>query len=262
MKIILLTLALIMLPATIIAEQIIELIPLQSQLPQNIVPVIKPLLGNNGSISSMNNQLILKVEKSQLDEIRQLIRQLDRPPKRLLIEVSHEGSRQGQQSGYDVKGKISNSGNSRVNVKIKQHQTKNQFDSNQMIQATEGYPAQIRYGKIIPYQEYDIGVYGNRVRRQHYTTFSDATSGFYVIPRLNGNQVSLEIQQQRRRHQASDGSIAVQSTSTFVSGQLGEWISLGSIGEAADGRGQGLVYRRTADLSEDQQIFVRVTVPR
>lgn len=251
-------LVLIVLSATASARQVIELIPLQSQLPQNIIPVIRPLLGADDAINSMNNQLILKVEESQLQEIKKLIRQLDRPAARLLIEVSLEGGGQGLQSGYDVKGRISTQGKSRADVRVKEYRTRNQYDSNQMIHATEGHPALIRYGHIIPYQEYDIEVRGNRLSQRQYTSFRDATSGFYVIPRLNGNRVSLEIQQQRKRYQ-SDGNMAVQGASTFVSGQLGEWIRLGGVGQSSNRQREGLISRNTRSINEDQQIFVRVT---
>ena len=130
-----------------------------------------------------------------------------------------------------------------------------------MIQATEGYPARINYGKIIPYQDYDIEIDGNRVRKQRYKKFMDASSGFYVVPRLNGNQVSLEIRQHRNRYQPNDRSMRVQSSSTFVNGKLGEWISLGGIGETVDRRGEGIIYRQTRNSVNDQRIFVRVTVP-
>jgi len=253
-----LILVLIVLSTAASARQVIELIPLQSQLPQDIIPVIRPLLGADGAINSMNNQLILKVEESQLEEIKQLIRQLDRPPQRLLIEVSLEGGGRGQDSGFDVKGRLSTEGNNRADVRIKEYRTRDRYDSSQMIHATEGYPALIRYGRIIPYQEYDIEVRGNRLSQRQYTSFRDATSGFYVIPRLNGNRVSLEIQQQRKRYQ-SDGSMAVQGASTFVSGQLGEWIRLGGVGQSSNRQREGLISRNTRNVNEDQQIFVRVT---
>lgn len=242
------------------AQQVIEVIELKSQIPQNIVPVIKPLLGQNGTVTSMNNRLIVKAEQDQLSEIRQLINQLDRPPQRMLIEVSHAGGHQGDLSDFDVKGRLSTTGNNQVNVKIKQQSTRNQFDANQMVQATEGYPALISYGHVIPYREHHIQTYGGHVRRQSFTTFADATSGFYVVPRLTGNRVSLEILQHRNRYQPRNGSIAVQNTSTFVSGQLGEWINLGSIGDSTYQRGEGIVSRRTKDLNQDQQISVRVTL--
>ncbi len=244
------------------AQQVIEVIELKSQLPENIVPVIKPLLGSRGTATSMNNRLILKVEADQLNEIRRLVDQLDRPPQRLLIEVSHEGGVQGQQSDFDVKGRISTTGNNQVNVQIKERSTRGQFDANQMVQATEGYPALINYGQVIPYREHHVQAYGNHVRRQSFTSFEDATSGFYVVPRLNGDRVSLEILQHRNRYQPQNRSIAVQNTSTFLSGRLGEWISLGSIGESTYQRDQGIVSRRTRDVNQDQQLFVRVTLAR
>ena len=243
------------------AKQVIELIPLQYELPENIIPVIRPLLGPEGAANSMNNQLILKLEESQLQEILALVKKLDRPPQRLLIEVSHEGKSRGRHSGYGVQGRLSTDGGNRARVKIKEYRTRNQFDSSQMIHATEGYPALISYGRIIPYQQYDISVYGNQITQRQSTGFRDATSGFYVIPRLNGDRVSLEIQQHRNRYLA-DGSIATQDASTFVSGKLGEWISLGAIGESSGRNREGIIQRRTGNFADDQQIYVRVTPAR
>ncbi len=259
-KKLLLIVSLVVFSASAIAEQVIELVPLKSQLPQNIIPVIKPLLGEGAAISSMHNQLIIKADKTELAEIKRLIQQLDSPPRRLFIEVSHEASSLKQQSDNQVSGRLSNTEQSRLNVKIKRHKTQNQLDSNQMVRATEGYPALIHYGHIIPTYDYDITFDGDRFRRQRYTDYREATSGFYVVPRIIGNQVSLEILQQRNRYQPGDGSIAVQGSSTFVHGQLGEWIRLGSIGETGDSRGHGLIYQRTTNLQQDQQIYVRVTV--
>ena len=70
------------------AQQVIEVIELKSQLPENIVPVIKPLLGSRGTATSMNNRLILKVEADQLNEIRRLVDQLDRPPHAVFAAIA------------------------------------------------------------------------------------------------------------------------------------------------------------------------------
>lgn len=246
--------------SVLMAEPVIKLIPLQSQLPQNIIPVIKPLLAATESVTGMNNQLILRVEESRLAEIRQIIDQLDRPPQRLRIEVRQGGIDDTDQSDVGVSGRISTSGDNRLNTRIRQYSTRGQHDASQMIVATEGHPARISYGQVVPYRHNDIQVNGNRITRQQYTTFVDATSGVYVIPRLNGSRVSLEIQQQRNRFRDSNGTIAVQDTSTFVSGQLGEWISLGSIGDSVYQTRQGIVSRSTRNQSTDQQIRVRVTL--
>lgn len=287
----LLGLSMLLLSLPLYAAQVIELIPLKSQLPQNIIPVIQPLLSQGDAISSMNNQLIIKVDEAQLPRIRQLVEQLDSPPKRLLIEVRHSGDGIGNLSDYNVSARVNagdgnlrlnenrgrpydydvgariSTSDSNVNVKIKQRRTENQFDDNQVIQATEGFPALIRYGQVIPYQVHDYRYDGRYVRRDRYTEFLDATSGVFVIPRLNGDQVSLEIEQQRNRAYGYNndfarqrGNLSVQSSSTFVTGRLGDWIRLGGIGESNTSREQGVVSRRTTDLSKDQQIMVRVTL--
>ncbi|MBT8113447.1 MAG: type II and III secretion system protein, partial [Gammaproteobacteria bacterium] len=95
----------------------------------------------------------------------------------------------------------------------------------------------------------------------------DVTSGFYVTPRLTGNDtVTLQVQPHYRT--ASDeysytsdgyrGTVDVQEASTTVDAKLGEWIQIGGIDTDAKSKDSGIL--STSRNSEDLQstIFLKV----
>lgn len=56
----------------------------------------------------------------------------------------------------------------------------------------------------------------------------DVTTGFSVLPRVSGDNVTLEISPQRAvLDQRDGGAINIQRIHTTVSGKLGEWIDIG-----------------------------------
>lgn len=256
------------------AKEVIEVIPLKSQRVENIVPVIRPLLNKGSTVTGMRNQLILKVDESELPGIRKVLAEIDKPARRLLIEVSNDGAGNIQGSGVGVDGRIAIGDDSAVeignpkgkpgetgaNVKVKKYSTRNQFDTSQRIQVMEGYPAFIQAGRMIPVYEPSTQVIGGYRRidqvNMHY---QNATSGFYVIPSLHGDQVTLRIQQHMRKPRTQHPELAVQESNTVVSGKLGEWIQLGGIDDAGTTSGSGISRHTRTRSSSTQAISVRVT---
>ncbi|MDH5594273.1 MAG: hypothetical protein OEY68_07710, partial [Gammaproteobacteria bacterium] len=70
-------------------ETSINIIELHSRTTEEIIPVLKPLLDNNTAITGTGYQIIIRATPSKLAEIRQIIDQLDKTPKSLLISVKH-----------------------------------------------------------------------------------------------------------------------------------------------------------------------------
>jgi hypothetical protein len=86
----------------------------------------------------------------------------------------------------------------------------------------------------------------------------DASSGFYVVPRVNGDYVTLDIQQRNDRPGMQGGVINTQSADTVVRGRLGEWIDLGGVNTAGNSRQRGLGQSHAIQGSAVQQIGVMV----
>lgn len=117
----------------------------------------------------------------------------------------------------------------------------------------------IQTGQSIPYP-YSSAVYNRRGIVVHDgIEYRDVTSGFYVTPRTHGQNVTLDIAPQLQRADPKDrGVIDTRSTSTTVSGRLGEWISLGGVNEATSGNDSALLARTRRHGSEIYGVWVKV----
>ncbi len=78
----------LLLPQLTLAENMqLEVIPLQKRMVEDVIQIIRPLVTPGGTVTGMNNQLIIKTMPSNLAEIKQVLRQIDHAPRRLMITV-------------------------------------------------------------------------------------------------------------------------------------------------------------------------------
>ena len=171
-----------------------------------------------------------------------MLTELDRPPKRLLITVGNEEDRARSSSGYRASADIK-TGNgqiginspgypvdsSRAQVQLHDRSSTTTQSSQQFVQAMEGQSAYISSGLSVPLQTTER-YYGGAVPYQRSTTqYHDVTRGFYVIPRVSGDTVTLEISQHDDKPGRRYGVVDTQRVDTVVHGRLGEWLDLGGV---------------------------------
>jgi len=249
----------------------IEVIELRSRPLEEILPVIQPFVGAEDTVTGMGNNLVIKASPAKVQEIRRLLETLDRPPRRLVISVGKQGDVSSSSSGYrasaDIKAgdsrfSINSPGHptdsSRAQVRIHDNTLQGARTTRHRVQALEGRPAYITSGTRIPLQTseryYDRGV----PYQQRTTQLQDVNSGFYVVPRVNGDEVTLEIMQHDDRPGERRGVINTQATGTVVRGRLGEWVELGGVDTSDSNRQGGLGQAVNSQASTVQGIQVRV----
>lgn len=127
--------------------------------------------------------------------------------------------------------------------------------STQVVQVVEGGRAFIQVGQSLPLRQVQIGP--NGVLLTESVVYRDVGQGFYAMPQLAGDRVTLEISPQFDTP-GSAGSVNTQRLSTTVSGRLGEWIELGGSGEqdAAYERGNAVV--GSNELRERRSVWLLV----
>ena len=165
-------------------------------------------------------------------------------------DASSAGATSGKTNTLSIK--------SRARVRIHDESGRRTRNTGQTVQGLEGRPAFIASGLKIPLQ--DVERY-NRYGQLHERTVTrryDASSGFYVVPRLSGEYVTLEIHQRDDRPGMRRGVIDTQRSNTVVRCRLGEWISLGCVNTHSRGDEGGLGRSQSTHGSVDQQIDVRV----
>ncbi len=99
--------------------------------------------------------------------------------------------------------------------------------------------------------------------RQHYpgypatTEYVDTTTGFAVTPRLNGNQVIIEVSPWSDRMQRN-GAIETRSAHTTFTAELGEWVEIGGTFESSQYSQDGLLSRSRSTSQDEMHILIKV----
>lgn len=260
----------ILLPAALIAapQNRLEIIGLKHRLPIEISPIIKPLLSPEDTLSTSGNYLMLRTNERTLEEVKGLLKDLDRPLKNLVITVRRRGRETKVSSGYAVAGQARIGDNDRVHSSRKDVSTSvqardktytNQADYSYRLRVIEGQHAFIQTGRLSPYPRATTFVQPYGFTRWGGFDFRDLTSGFDVVPYLNGDAVTLHIRPLRRvLSPGGNGDIEFERAKTVVSGRLGEWLTLGVKSQATTQSAVGVIYRTARDGLGDSLIEIRV----
>lgn len=242
------------------AQQQLEIIELKARTVDQVLPVLLPLVEPGGTLSGMNNQLFLRASARNREEIRRVLAALDTPPRRLIIRISQNRDADDARQGGGVDGRVViGSQQTRVegSARVWDTRSQRQESASQMVQTMEGGRAFIQIGRSLPMplRQVVIGPQGAVVTDS--VVYRDIGQGFYAEPRLNGQQVTLEISQQADtpgRH----GSIQVQRLTTTVSGTLGEWIELGGAGRQAAGSDRATLSLSSGEMRDQRSVWLKV----
>lgn len=261
-----------------LAQEKVEVITLNYRTAEQVIPVIQPLVGKDGAVTGMQNKLIIRTSPANLAQIKQVLASIDSMPRKLMITVRQNTTREALAQEASVYGSVGSEharvripgtpgrGDARVEIGNEQNRvgakitsTRDIEDSRdtQRIQVLEGNVAYIRAGQSVPVQGRTVYRNAAGVTVVEDTSYRDVTSGFAVVPRVNGDQVTLEINPQQNTL-GPRGTVNVQQAATVLSGRLGEWIELGGIGQQATRSGGGTVYSTQSSGSDTRSIFVRV----
>ncbi len=282
LSLLLCVLAISSLPTSALAQQLhLEIIPLKHRPAETLIEQLRPLVKEPGSITASGNQLVIRSSRDELAQLHLLIDELDTPLAQVMISVRH-GDRVGVSTkGYSTNSTIT-SGNSTITIGNDGNQKRTSKkggltttidkstviinrstgsrNNNQVsqVRATEGYPAYIHTGQQVPITT--RSGYGNQ--REYNQEYKDVLQGFYVTPRLIGdNTVTLQIRvtnDQVKDAHKRDKTIKTQGYQSTVSGQLGQWISLGGINLNDNKTESGLGRSYSTKRSQDMNLYLKI----
>lgn len=264
---------------------VLEVIPLRYRNAAEVIPVIQPLLPREGSVSGFQGQLVVRTTPANLEEIKRVLATLDAAPRQLLITVRQDADRNRGRSSAEVSGSVGNDrarvdippssrdrrggnvvlrdGDDQARLHVLDERAVESDRDTQSLRVMEGREAFVRVGQSVPVRERQVqrSVVGGRVVEQvvESTQYRDVATGFYVLPRVSGDRVTLDISPQRESlSQQSRGSVNVQSMVTTISGRLGEWMEIGGVSHDS-GAQQSVLLGRTATTSRDSgRVLIRV----
>jgi len=263
-------LAACMASAALAQKSALEVITLRYRAAEQVIPVLRPLLDKNGTLSGMQNQLIVRTTRANLAEIKRVLEKLDAVPRRLMITVRQDAAVDRDRAQADVSGRIRMSGGNASVIGTGRIDGTRSLDADrntQTLQVLEGSSAFIRMGQSVPVQQPQVQpamVNGKLVGHVGTSVeYRDVTSGFYALPRLAGDRVTLEIKPQRDTLSSPEqnlppGSVNVQQAETTVSGRLGEWIEVAGVVQGMPNQ-QAVILGSTRDVSGDnRRILLKV----
>jgi len=275
-------------PAVIYAQSSVRVFQ-TNQPAQTLIPTIAPLYGDQAKITAKDNSLIVKASDTVIREIEQLLKELDKPLKNLLIEVSssldvndnfQQDSIEGRikvGSDAEVRSRAPETNGPNTTIRYRKdgtvikstHTRRNTSGQNPetfSLRAVEGNWSYIQAGQKVPYYTAGYpepyrdrrGYYGSG---QYSVQLENVTSGFDVLPMLNGNQVTLKV----RPHNSSmdrryPDRINTRAVDTVVSGKIGEWIYLGGAISQLNEKDSGFTHstKRNSDLDTNYRIKVNI----
>lgn len=266
------------------AQAVLEVIPLRYRTADQVIPILQPMMAREGTLSGMQNQLIVRTTPANLREIRRILDEIDVAPKRLMITVRQDVDTDRVRRSAEVSGSVGNDntrvtvpgsgerqggsvvireGDDRLRARVIDTRRTESEQNTQSVQVMDGGTAFIRVGESRPVPQRQVvrTVVNGRVVDQvvDSTVYQDANTGFHVRPRVSGNMVTLEINPQRETFDPNiPGAVNSQRVATTATGRLGEWIELGGISQDRAEQGSTLLGRTTRSGFESRRVQVKV----
>ena len=218
------------------AQGTLEVISLRHRTADQVMPVLRPLLEPGGVLSGQYNQLIVRTSSGNLAQIRAVLDSIDQPARRLTISVRFDNAQQSARSGVETDARISNRSSS-ANVRIEDSRSSRGEQVDQRIQVLEGGQAYISTDES--------------------RNYAQTGSGIAVVPRVSGNNVTLDIGAQQEAF-TRGGAIQGERVVSTVSGRLGEWIDLGGASSTSSRSDSGILSSRERTTTGNRGIWVKV----
>lgn len=233
----------------------INTIQLQNRPAEEVIPIIKPMLGPNDSLTGQGFKLFLRSSPETLAQVKEMISSLDVAAQMLQISVFQGNDRDLR--ALSISGNVQvESGDANVSIGTRRNQDKKQGGGDvsystrnasagastistrgrlrdnpiHQLRVTEGTEGYIETGEQIPYFSGANWIGPGAVVGG--VDYKDVTTGFYVLPRIHGDKVTMHVSPfKQSQSKTRGGDINTQSAKTTITGRMGEWLPIGGTTE-------------------------------
>lgn len=270
--------------AALSQNSVVEVIALRYRTAQEMIPILQPMLAPGGTLSGFQGQLVVRTTPANLEEIKRILASVDTAPRQLLITVRQDADITSERSAAGISGSVGGDrgrvtvpgtrdtrggdvvlreGDDKVRVHVIEGRSNENASDTQSVRVMEGREAFVRIGQSVPVRGREVRrtVVGGRVVEQvvDSTQYRDVSTGFYVLPRVSEDRVTLDISPQRETlSRQVPGGVSVQSVVTTVTGRLGEWMEIGGIGQDASGQQTVLLGSSVGSVRDTRRVQVKV----
>jgi hypothetical protein len=215
----------------------IEKIELQSIPARNVIPLIKPFLAENATISAKDYTIIVKTTAENMRQVKKLILDIDIPTKQLHISVSldpwvmlqsqitnkRQQAPQAEKTAGENKSATSSTANADTTVIYKT--TGHEVDPGiQIIKVLQNRWSMVRTGQSIPIKKRTRNPDGTITESLSYQQINQ---GLRIKPHLEGQQVTLNVQPfYEADNQTGPGKKLYYKQEKVATAMLGKWFGL------------------------------------
>ena len=250
-----------------ISAAALEVFDLNSRTAEEIIPIIQPLVNKNTSLSGQGYQLFVRGEKSDIKLIKGLLQRIDSPLRNLRVSVRQISKSQAKQDEIDFmvnieSGKLAlaiNPSNNGTQLRIKRFGTKKSRENTHSVRVMEGHKAYIYSGINKPVKTQETFVKGKTSAYQYSAQYKQVNSGFYALPRVVNDRVTIEINPQQQSFR-NGNVISTHDISTVIKGRVGQWITLGGLDKSSDVREKGIASRTFGTQRDETVTQVKVEI--
>ena len=271
-----LLLSIVLLTASIFAESAFaetdfKIITLQHTFARDLLPIITPMVGQDGAATGMNNQLIIRANPDRMREIEATIASLDVTRVNRKITVKSTNNLQTQQERAEATGAVKvgkvTVGNDRRDsnssvpnsgrVDVERSSSNTSQNSNQFISVLDGERAFIKVGQIVPFTQEWVLITRRYIQIDKTVDWREITTGFSVRPRAIGKQVELEITP-RIAKLNSQGYVDFEELTTILRVNLGDWVDIGGTMQSNDNVSRKILGIQNTASQQKSNLVIKV----
>lgn len=247
------------------AQTELRVFTLQHHFAKDLYSVITPLVGQDGTVTGVNNQLIVRATPAQLQEIEAVIAAMDVPRVNRKITVASNRNQQSTYNNTELSGNVNignvtignRQGRQGASVDITRQQNQSMQNSQQFIQVVDGQRAFIQVGKLVPFTQDWLLITKRYTQIARTTDWIEVSTGFAVSPRTIGNQVEVEITP-RITNLNSRQTIDFETLTTVVRVNLGEWVNIGQTMQQRDDVSRKILGAQSGTFEDKSNLSIRV----
>ncbi len=257
-------------------------IKLKNRPAAEVIPVVEPMLAAGDAISGRGFTIFVRTSPTTLAQVREMIVALDVAAKTLQISVFQGSTRGLDELGIDGRLRIERGdgsvsigtrrddrnaaggsvtyGTSGGSGSVSGTSTRMRLQNNPIhqVRVTEGMAGYIETGERIPIFSGTQWIGSDAIAGG--IEYQDVVTGFYVLPRVNGDNVTLEISP--FKNALRGGSIATQSARTTLTGRVGEWLLVGGVSEQLKRAQSGTGSYASTQSRRNEGIWIRADLIR
>ncbi len=263
--------------SSVAGQEKLEIIPLKNRLVEEVIPTIRSILGQRGTVTGMQGQLIIRADPKALEEVKLVLGKIDSALKNLQITVKQRSRLRLNELEKSVAADIpignderiilgkpglggvileNETGRGKVRGRLLDRSRNTDELDTQFITTLEGQLAVIYIVQLIPIKEIRILRSGDQATEVETVIFKEVRTGLNVLPKLKGNQVILEISPQKAR--LNGQAIETFGINTVVRGQIGEWMELGGVTQDRKRSNAGIGNRAASQDDQSRKVFFKV----